>query len=59
VTTVLSIALVLAVLCIPVAYWLGRRSTAQRAVDRRLRRELRPGVVNPQRAADEAEGRHG
>jgi len=54
VTTVLSIALWAACLvAVPAAaYWLGRRSKVDRAVDARLDRELYRPRVNPQKAED-------
>jgi hypothetical protein len=44
-------------LCIPVAYWLGRRSVTQSAVDRVLRRETSWPRLNDQTMEDREDPR--
>lgn len=59
-TIVLTVLSALLLAAVPVAYYLGRRSSVEEAVDRRLERELRrTPLVNPQKAADQGEAGNG
>jgi hypothetical protein len=55
-TVLLAGLAVFFLLCIPVAYWMGRRSVTQADVDRVLRRETSWSRLNDQKAEDQSGG---
>ena len=59
-TTISTVAAIVFLLCIPAAYYFGRRSSVDHAINRALDKETRLPHINDQHRADRAEeGRDG
>jgi hypothetical protein len=56
ITTILAVAFLA---CIPAAYYFGRRSSVDDAVDRRLAKEMRRPVLRDQLSQDRGEAGNG